>query len=68
MNTEIANKVETLRQLKMEGYQSRCHANPAVAAGYAVENILDTYKSQHEHLSQLLDEEIEDARKANAAR
>jgi hypothetical protein len=63
---KIAQQVKTLTQLKLEKYQAAGNMHPELAARFAVEDILNMYKTQPEWLEQLLEEEIQDAIKAAA--
>jgi glycerol uptake facilitator-like aquaporin len=66
MNNTNTAQIEKLMQINQSKYQLAGHLNPAVAAAFAVEGILNQYKTQPEYLTQLLAEEIEDAEKAFA--
>lgn len=57
-------QVKKLLEIKEENYRLSGDANPKVAAAYAVDGIMNMYRGQPQHLEQLLNEEIEDAMKA----
>lgn len=64
-SSEIAVKVKKLLDLKTEYYTRVApQMNPKAAASYAVQDIMNQYKSQQQFLGSLLDQEIEDAEKA----
>lgn len=60
----ISTKIQTLLQIKTENYRAAGDTHPDVAARFAVDGILNMYKTQAMYIEQLLDEEIEDAIKA----
>lgn len=59
-----AQQLKTLFDIKAANYRASGDRHPEVAAQFAVEGIMAMYRSQPEHLEQLLNEEIEDAMKA----
>lgn len=59
-----AQQIKTLFDIKVTNYRASGDSHPEAAAQFAVEGIMAMYRSQPEHLEQLLNEEIEDAIKA----
>lgn len=64
--SRTAQQVKTLLQIKTSNYRAAGDSHPEIAAQFAVEGILNMYKTQAQYIEQLLDEEIEDAMKAAA--
>lgn len=60
----IELKINILIESKTEKYKKQGCSHPESAAKFDVEGILNRYKNQTMHINQLLDEEIEDTRKA----
>jgi polyhydroxyalkanoate synthesis regulator phasin len=67
MNATLKNKIEKLTKAHLALYVARGHYNPEISATYAVQDIINQYRTQSNCLEQLLDTEIEDAEKALAA-
>jgi hypothetical protein len=59
----VSEKIKTLLEIKERRYVAAKDLHPKLAASYAVTDILNNYRTQQEHLGQLLDMEIEDALK-----
>ena len=59
-----AQQLKTLFEIKAANYRASGDSRPEVAAQFAVEGIMAMYRTQPQHLEQLLNEEIEDAIKA----
>jgi hypothetical protein len=59
-----AQQLKTLVDIKAANYRASGDSYPEVAARFAVEGIVAMYRTQPQHLEQLLNEEIEDAIKA----
>lgn len=64
MTTTTAQKIKQLLEIKTVNYRASGEWKPEVAAQFAVEGIMNMYRTQPQYIDQLLDEEIEDAIKA----
>jgi len=67
-NQSTTQRVQQLLEVKTANYRANGEPKPEVAAQFAVEGIMAMYRNQPQYIDQLLDEEIEDAIKAGAAK